>query len=96
MHTNSSARYYQKNKEKLQKVVSRRYQNLSVEEKEKMHQYGSERYKFLPGHKNQKLVEYRKKYYEIRKGFIQQLFKPLIKPLVLVSKFFKLLKTITL
>ena len=51
MHTNSSARYYQKNKEKLQKVVSRRYQNLSVEEKEKMHQYGSERYKFLPGHK---------------------------------------------
>ena len=35
MDNNSSARYYQKNKERLQKKPRERYQNLSKEEKEK-------------------------------------------------------------
>ena len=35
MDNNSSARYYQKNKERLQKKPRERYQNVSKEEKEK-------------------------------------------------------------
>ena len=40
-----SAKYYQKNKEKLQKSLRKaceRYQNLSKEEKEKKQKYGRE------------------------------------------------------
>ena len=35
MSKNISAKYYQENKERLQKEVCERYQNLSKEEKEK-------------------------------------------------------------
>ena len=35
MSKNLSARYYQENKERLQKKARKRYQNLSKEEKEK-------------------------------------------------------------
>ena len=35
MSKNLSAKYYQENKERLQKKASERYQNLSKEEKEK-------------------------------------------------------------
>ena len=41
MSKNLSAKYYQENKERLQKKARERYQNLSKEEKEKKLQYGS-------------------------------------------------------
>ena len=56
-----SAKYYQENKEKLQKKARERYQNLSKEEKEKKPQYGRECYKNLSEDEKQKLVQYRKK-----------------------------------
>ena len=40
-----SAKYYQENKEIIQKKAHKRYQNLSKEEKQKKQQYGRERYK---------------------------------------------------
>ena len=40
-----SAKYYQENKERLQKKAPERYKNLSKEEKEKKQQYGRESYK---------------------------------------------------
>ena len=63
-----SAKYYQENKERLQKKVCKIYQNLSEEEKEKKWQYGCERYKNLLEDENQKLDEYRKKYYRMKKN----------------------------
>ena len=39
--------YYQKNKEKLQKEESERYQNLSEEEKDKKRQYARKLYRNL-------------------------------------------------
>ena len=41
------AKYYEKNKERLQKKARERYQNLSREEKEKKRQYVRECYKNL-------------------------------------------------
>ena len=61
IYKNLSAKYYQENKERLQKKARKRYQNLSTEEKGKKQQYGRERYKNLSEEKKQKLVEYRKK-----------------------------------
>ena len=63
-----SAKYYQENKERLQKKARERYQDLSKEEKEKKRQYGCERYKNLSEDEKNKLVEYRKKYYRMRKS----------------------------
>ena len=57
---NLSAKYYQENKERLQKKACKRYQNLSKEEKEKKRQYGHECYKNLSEDEKQKLVENRK------------------------------------
>ena len=62
-----SAKYYQENKERLQKKAFERYQNLSKEEKEKKQQYGCECYKNLAEDEKQNLVEYRKKSYRMRK-----------------------------
>ena len=56
-----SAKYYQKNKERLQKNAREKYQNLSKEEKEKKLHHGHEHYKNLLKNEAQKLVEYRKK-----------------------------------
>ena len=42
-----SGKYYQENKERLQKKACERYQNLSKEEKEKKQQYDRECYKNL-------------------------------------------------
>ena len=67
MYRNLSAKYYQENKEKLQKKADERCQILSKEEKK---QYGCERYKNLSKEKKQKLLEYRKKYYRMGKKFI--------------------------
>ena len=44
----SSTRYFQKNKEKIQKKKFReRYQNLTEEEKNRKQEYSAERYKNL-------------------------------------------------
>ena len=67
MSKNLSAKYYQENKERLQKKAHKRYQNLSKEEKEKKRQCGRERYKNLSGNEKNKLFECRKKYHSMRK-----------------------------
>ena len=63
-----SAKYYQENKERLQRKACERYQSLSKKEKEKKQQYGHERCKNLSEDENQKLAEYRKKDYRMRKN----------------------------
>ena len=60
MSKNLSAKYYQENKEWLQKKAHERYQNLSKVEKEKKRQYGYEREKNLSEDAKEKLFEYRK------------------------------------
>ena len=56
------AKYYQENKEKLQKKAPERYQNLSKEENEKKKKKcHCESYKNLPENEKNTLVEYRKK-----------------------------------
>ena len=61
-----SARYYQKNKEKLQKRARERCQNFLSNKKEK--QNTRERYKNLPKHEKQKLLECRIEYYKLWKN----------------------------
>ena len=61
MSKDLSAKYYQENKERLQKKAYERYLNLSKEETEKKRQYLRERYKNLSADEKQKLVEYSKK-----------------------------------
>ena len=56
-----SAKYYQENKERLQKEAYERYQNLFKEEKVKNWQYGREHYKNVSEIEKDELVEYRKK-----------------------------------
>ena len=52
-------KYYQNNKERLQKKSLKKYWNLSEEEIEKKRPYGRERYKNLSEDKKQKLIEHR-------------------------------------
>ena len=52
-----SAKYYQENKERLQKKGREKYRNIYQEEKEKKHQYGREPYKNFSEEEKQKLVE---------------------------------------
>ena len=66
MSKNLSTKYYQENKEKLQKKACERYQNLS--KKEKKQQYGRKRYKNRSEDEKNKLVEYRKNDYRMRKN----------------------------
>ena len=61
MSQNLTVKYYQENKESLQKKSCERYQNLSKEEKEKKRQFSHEYYKDLSEDQKSKLVEYRKK-----------------------------------
>ena len=68
MSKNSSAKYYQENKERPQRKAHKRYQSLSKKDKEKKWQYACELYKNLPQDEKQKLVEHRKKYYKMRKN----------------------------
>ena len=56
-------KYYQKNKEKLQKEACERCKNLSEEEKEKKHQYHRDRTKNLSEEEKQTQVEYMRNYY---------------------------------
>ena len=58
MSKNLSAKYYQENKERLEKKARERYQNLSKEEKEKKQEYCREY--GLSEDEKQMLVEYRK------------------------------------
>ena len=70
MSKDSSVKYYQDNKERLQNKACERYQSLSQEEKEKKQQYGCERYKNLPEDEKPRLkyeAQYRKKYYRMTK-----------------------------
>ena len=79
MYINSSAKYYQHNKERLQKRTCERYQRLSNKEKEnKKQQYGREQYKILPEDEKQKLDEYRRKYYKLSKKFLYNYKKLLL------------------
>ena len=57
MCNNSTAKYYQENKGRLQKKACQRHQSLSKEGKDKKEQYGLEQYKNLPKDEKQKLVE---------------------------------------
>ena len=63
-----SVKYYEENKERLQKKARERYKNLSKEEKEKKRQFGRDCCKNLAEDEKQKLVEYRKKIYRMRKN----------------------------
>ena len=45
MSKSLSVKYYEENKERLQKKARERYQNVSKEKKEKKQQYGRECYK---------------------------------------------------
>ena len=63
-----SAKYYQENKEMLQKNTLERYQNLSNEEKGKKQQYGYKLYKNLSDDEKQKLAEYRKNIIDKKKN----------------------------
>ena len=65
---NSSAKYYQENKERPQRKARKRYQSLSKKDKEKKWQYACELYKNLPQDEKQNLVEHRKKNYKMRKN----------------------------
>ena len=68
MSRNSSAKYFQNNKERLQKTACERYESFSKEEKEKQLQYGRKQYKNLPEDNKKRLVEYRKYYYKVRRN----------------------------
>ena len=70
MSQNLSVKYYQENKERLQKKARERYQNLSKEEREKKRQYRRGHYKNLSEDEKSKLVEYRKKCCRMRKNTI--------------------------
>ena len=54
MSNGSLARYYQNNKEVLQKKGRERYQDLSEKEKNKKQKYGCEQFKNLPQHEKTK------------------------------------------
>ena len=56
-------KYYQENKEKLQKEVCKKYKNLSEEEKKKTFQHHRERNKILSEEQKKRQVEYGRNYY---------------------------------
>ena len=56
-----SAKYYQENKERLQKKLVKDIKMFLKKKKKKKQQYSRERYKNLSEDEKQKLVEYRKK-----------------------------------
>ena len=64
---NSSAEYYQENKERLQKKLIK-YSKIFLEKKRKKEKNGCEHYKNLSEDEKEKLGEYRKKYCRMRKN----------------------------
>ena len=67
MYKDSSAKYYQNNKEKLQKRLLRDIKFFLKMKRKIKRQYGCEQYKTVPEDEKQKLAEYRKKYYKTKK-----------------------------
>ena len=65
MSKNLSAKYYQENKERLQKKSREKYQSLSKEEKKKADNMVVNVTKISHKLKKKKLVKYRKNYYRI-------------------------------
>ena len=64
----SSAKYYQNNKERLEKKnLVKDIKVFLKKKKKKEWQNGLEQYKSLQEDEKQKLAEYRKKYYKMRK-----------------------------
>ena len=61
MSENLSSKYYQENKERLQRTLMKDIKMFLKNKKKKKQQYGQERYKNLSEYEKQKLVEYRKK-----------------------------------
>ena len=77
MSKDSSAKYYQDNKERLQKKAHGRYQSLSKGEKEKKQQHDNERYKRLPKNEKEKLIKHKKKLQNEKKCLTyKKLFSP--------------------
>ena len=66
MSKDSSAKYYENNKERLQKNLVKDIKVVLKKKKEEKQQYGFEQYKNLPEDEKQKLVKYRKKHYKTR------------------------------
>ena len=66
MPEDSSAKYYQDNKERLNKKLVK---DIKVFQKKKKQQYGHERYKNLPENEKQKLFDYRKNTTKQTKNF---------------------------
>ena len=62
-----SAKYYQDNKERLQKNLVKDIKVFPEKKKKKKPQYGRERYKNLLEDEKQKLVQDKKKYYKMSK-----------------------------
>ena len=60
MPKDSSAKYYQNNKERLQKNLVKGIKVFLKKKEKKKQQYGSERCKNLPEDEKQRLLEYRK------------------------------------
>ena len=65
MYKNSSAKYYQKNKEILQQQIIRDIK-FFLKKRKKKQEYGPEQYKNLSEDEKQRLVEYRKSYFEMQ------------------------------
>ena len=65
-----SAKYYQENKERLQKKLAEDIKIFLKEKKEKKQQYGRERCENLSKDEKQKLVENRKIYHRMRKNHL--------------------------
>ena len=55
-----SAKYYQENKERLQKKLVKNIKIFLKKKKKKQQQYGCERYKNVLEDEKQKFIEYRK------------------------------------
>ena len=68
MCKDSSAKYYQNNKERLQEMSLEKYRSFFQRKKPKKLLNGRIIYKNLSENNKQKLVKYRKKYYEMRKN----------------------------
>ena len=77
MDSNSSARYYQKNKERLQKKPRERFQNLFKEEKEKKVDLVTNYIEIFPNLKNKGWLSTEMTILKYEKIVIQYLFKPL-------------------
>ena len=60
MSKDSSAKYYQNNKERLQKNLVKGIKVFLKKKEKKKQQYGRERCKNLPEDEKQRLLEYRK------------------------------------